>query len=41
MDDREQLQQQMLELIYGLLSEADSEQLAQKISSNGDRKSVV
>jgi len=35
MDDREQLQQQMLELIYGLLSDEQSAELADRISSDG------
>ncbi|PQO27097.1 hypothetical protein [Blastopirellula marina] len=36
MDDREQLQQQMLELIYGLLSDQESAELVERISSNGE-----
>ncbi|MEW4565172.1 hypothetical protein AB1K70_21795 [Bremerella sp. JC770] len=35
MDDREQLQQQMLELIYGLLSDQESAELVDRISSDG------
>lgn len=35
MDDREQLQQQMLELIYGLLSDEESAELVDRISSDG------
>ena len=36
MDDREQLQQQMLELIYGLLSDEESAELVARISSDGE-----
>ncbi|MFN3153163.1 hypothetical protein [Bremerella sp.] len=35
MDDREQIQQQMLELIYGLLSDKESAELVDRISSDG------
>ncbi|PQO36890.1 hypothetical protein C5Y96_06930 [Blastopirellula marina] len=35
MDDRELLQQQMLELIYGLLSDEESAELVDRISSDG------
>ncbi|RCS52936.1 hypothetical protein DTL42_08955 [Bremerella cremea] len=35
MDNREQLQQQMLELIYGLLSDQESAELVERISSDG------
>ncbi|MBI1249667.1 hypothetical protein GC197_17720 [bacterium] len=35
MDDREQIRQQMLELIYGLLSDQESAELVQRISSDG------
>lgn len=36
MDDREQIQQQMLELIYGLLSDEESAELVARISSDGE-----
>jgi len=36
MDHREQLQQRMLEMIYGLLSDEESRELAQQISSDRD-----
>ncbi|QDU73341.1 MG2 domain protein [Bremerella volcania] len=35
MDDRERIQQQMLELIYGLLSDEESAELVDRISSDG------
>ncbi|MBA2113228.1 hypothetical protein [Bremerella alba] len=35
MDEREQIQQQMLELIYGLLSDQQSAELVDRISSDG------
>ena len=36
MNDREQIQQQMLELIYGLLSDDQSAELVERISSDGE-----
>ncbi|PQO44760.1 hypothetical protein [Blastopirellula marina] len=36
MDNREEIQQQMLELIYGLLSDDESAELVERISSDGE-----